>query len=131
MSVLFQCLRLLGSKVFVLIGLLIVFVGVYQSNALEYSKKKYLERRNKEFYGKVILKREKGDYIRARRSVVLDSHYEQLVYNELYYKIQIGDSICKNKGNDSIFYYLKSGEIIIDDYCKHLREKYESLLITK
>ncbi|UQD57169.1 hypothetical protein [Flavobacterium sp. K5-23] len=111
---------------------IIVFViGYYQSNSLEYNKKKYLESSNKEFNGIVIKKREEGDFPRAGRFIGFDDYYEERVSNEIYYKIAIGDTVFKKKGSDSVYFYLKSGEILIQDYNKYLRDQYIDLLNKK
>ncbi|MEP1489878.1 MAG: hypothetical protein ABJK28_15770 [Algibacter sp.] len=77
---------------------------------------------------KEIEKRQEGDYIRAERFVLLDNYHEERVENNTYNRIGIGDSVYKKRGNDSVYFHLKNGKIIVEDYNKYLREKYYKLL---
>lgn len=114
--------------VFVPIALMLLVIGLYQSNSLKYNEEKYLKSRNTEFSGAVIRKRQEGDYPRAGRFVLLDNYHEERVDNVIYSKIRIGDLVYKKRGNDSIYFHLKTGEVIIKDYNAFLREKYFKLL---
>ena len=117
--------------VFVPIAIMIFVIANYQSNSLEYNKEKYLESRNKKFNGIIIKKRQEGDYTRAGRFVILDNYHEERVENNTYYRIEIGDSVYKKSGNDSVYFHLKNGEIIIEDYNEYLRKNYYELLNEK
>lgn len=114
--------------VFVPIALMFLVIGLYQSNSLKYNEVKYLKSRNTEFSGAVIRKRQEGDYLRAGRFVLLDNYREERVDNVIYSKIRIGDLVYKKRGSDSIYFHLKTGEVIIKDYNAFLREKYFKLL---
>ncbi|WP_179354319.1 hypothetical protein [Winogradskyella vidalii] len=117
--------------VFVPIAIMIFIIANYQSNSLEHNKEKYLESRNTKFNGIVIKKRQEGDYTRAGRFVILDNYHEERVENNTYYRIQIGDSVYKKSESDSVYFYLKNGEIIIEDYNEYLRKNYYELLNEK
>ncbi|SFD41533.1 hypothetical protein [Algibacter pectinivorans] len=117
--------------VFVPIAIMIFIIANYQSNSLEHNKEKYLESRNTKFNGIVIKKRQEGDYTRAGRFVILDNYHEERVENNTYYRIQIGDSVYKKSESDSVYFHLKNGEIIIEDYNEYLRKNYYELLNEK
>lgn len=121
-------IRKMVLLVLVPIAIMMFIIVKIQDNSLDYNRNKYLDCKNKDFKGTVISKREEGDYTRAGRFVALNPVYEHLVQNETYYKIQIGDSVAKIKGNDTTFFYLKTGEILFEDGCKFTRERYENLL---
>ena len=121
----------IGKKlflVFIPIVVMLIIITFYQSNSLDINKKKYEKSRNLEFSGKVIKKRQEGDFTRAERYVILDDYHKEIVSNYVYGKISIGDLVFKKKGSDSIHYIFKNGEIIIEDYNKFLRDNYYKLL---
>ena len=107
---------------------MVFIIAYFQSNSMEYNKEKYLESRNSKFNGIVIKKRQEGDYTRAGRFVLLDNYHEERVGNNTYNRIEIGDSVNKKRGSDSVYFYLKNGEIIIEDYNEYLRNNYYKLL---
>jgi hypothetical protein len=114
--------------VFIPIIIMVIIIGYFQLNSISHNKEKYENNRKIEFNGKVIKKRQEGEFTRAARFLILDNYYEQRVENWIYNKISLGDSVYKKTESDSIFFMLKNGEIIIEDYNKHLREKYLDLL---
>ncbi|MFL9829369.1 hypothetical protein ACSV4D_14695 [Flavobacterium sp. ARAG 55.4] len=114
--------------VFIPIVILIIGKGVYDSNSLEYNKKRYFEAREASFSGKIIKKRQDGDYPRAERYVLLDNYHKENVEFGIYYKLNIGDSVYKKKDSDSVYFCLKNGEILIIDCNRFYREKYNKLL---
>jgi hypothetical protein len=59
--------------------------------------------------------------------MILNDSYEVRIPNEIYYQINVGDSVYKENGKDSAYYYLKNGEILIDDCNKYIREDYLKL----
>ncbi|WP_370408201.1 hypothetical protein [Tenacibaculum dicentrarchi] len=117
--------------VFVPIAIMVIIIANYQSNSLEYNREKYLESRNTKFNGIVIEKRQEGDYTRAGKFIILDNFYEERVENKTYYRIEIGDSVYKKSESDSVYFHLKNGEIIIEDYNEYLRNNYHELLNEK
>jgi hypothetical protein len=117
--------------VFVPIVILIFIITNYQSNSLDYNKEKYFDSRNTKFNAIVIKKRQEGNYTRAGRFVILDNYREERVENNTYYNIEIGDSVYKKSGSDSIYFHLKNGKIIIEDCNKYLRKNYYELLNEK
>ncbi len=114
--------------VFVPIVIMIIIIFVFQSNSIDFNRKKYEEAKNVEFHGKVAGKRQDGDYPRAARFLILKNGYKKQVPNEIYAKMEIGDSVCKAKGKDTIYFYLKNGEVLVHDYTKFERDKYLDLL---
>ncbi|WP_320814246.1 hypothetical protein [Flavobacterium sp.] len=118
-------------KIFFIITLpLLVFAFLYvnhQNNDINIVKKEYERIRNKEITGLVIEKKKDGNYPRASRYVFLKNYFKVIISNELYTKITVGDSISKSKNSDSIYFYLKNGNIEIEDYNQFNREKYIEL----
>jgi hypothetical protein len=117
--------------VFISIAIMLIIITYYQSNSLNINKVKYEKSRNLEFSGKVIKKKQEGDYPRAARHILLDNYHKERVSNYIYGKISIGDSVFKRTGSDSIHFILNNGEIIIEDYNKFLRDNYYELLNKK
>ena len=112
--------------------IIMLFIKAYcQSNSLEYNKKRYVEVLNTNFKGTVIQKRQEGDYPRAGRFVLLDNYYEERIDTYIYQQIEIGDFVIKSKGRDSIYFHLKNGKIIAQDYTGYEKECYKKLLNKK
>jgi hypothetical protein len=122
-------------KLFFIIALpILVFAFLYvnyQNNDIDIVKKEYEIIRNKEISGLVIEKKEDGNYPRASRYVFLKNYFKVVISNELYTKITVGDSVSKPKNCDSIYFYLKNGDIEIEDYNQFNREKYIELINKK
>ncbi|GAA3634052.1 hypothetical protein [Flavivirga jejuensis] len=118
-------------KVFLPIIAIIIPIVYFQENNLDRVKKRYEKTRDEEYSGKVIKKKEDGDYPRASRYVFLENYRKIHVSNSLYANMAIGDSVSKIKGSDSIYFYLKNGEIVIKDVNKSKREDYENLINKK
>lgn len=114
--------------VFVPIFVISIGIGFYQSNSLEYNKKRYLEARNVSFSGKIIKKKQDGDYPRAERYVLLDNYHKENIDFDIYQKLNIGDSVYKKKDSDSVYFCMKNGKILVRDSNSYLREKYIELL---
>jgi hypothetical protein len=122
------------NKVYIVlipIAILLIILGIYQSNSLDINEKKYLQSRELEFHGLIIQKRQDGDYTRANRYILLDCYHEEMVNNDIYKIISVGDSVYKKRGSDSLFFRLKNGHVITKDYNKYLRDKYNKLLNKK
>lgn len=115
------------AYVFIPIAILLAILFFYQNNSLDYQKKEYTISKNFEFNGKVVEKKQDGDYYRASKYILLNTNRKIQIPNEIYYEIQIGDSAYKKKGKDSAYYCLKNGKILIEDRCKFIREKYLKL----
>lgn len=113
--------------VFVPITLIVFMIYIYQSNSLDYKRKKYLNSKKIEFNGVITAKKEDGDYTRAARFIILNDFKKVTIPNEVYYSVKIGDSVYKERGKDSAFYYLSNGKIVIEDCNKYLREDYLKL----
>ncbi|MCW1148918.1 hypothetical protein [Flavobacterium lacisediminis] len=103
----------------------------YQNNNLNVVKEDYEKIRNIEFSGLVIEKKKDGNYPRANRYIYLTKYHKVIISSELYTKIKIGDSVSKPKNCDSIYFYLKNGDIEIEDFNQFGREKYLNLLNKK
>ena len=115
------------AYVFIPIAIMVVIISIYQNNSLDYKREKYLESKTTEFNGKITAKREDGDYTRASRFMILNDYNEINIPNEIYYQIKIGDSVYKERGKDSAYYYLKNGKVLIQDCNKYIREDYLKL----
>lgn len=83
--------------------------------------------KNIEFNGKIIEKKQDGDYYRASKYIILNTSQKIQIPSEVYYEIQIGDSAYKKKGQDSAYYRLKNGKVLIEDRCEFVRDKYLKL----
>ena len=103
----------------------------YQNNNLDLVKEEYEKIRNIEFSGLVIEKKKDGNYPRANRYIYLTNYHKVIISSELYTKITIDDSVSKPKNCDSIYFYLKNGDIEIEDFNQFAREKYLNLLNKK
>nr|WP_315210618.1 hypothetical protein [uncultured Flavobacterium sp.] len=115
------------AYVFIPIAIILVIIFIYQNNSLDYKKEKYLESKKAEFNGTITAKKEDGDYTRAPRFMILNNHNKVRIPNEIYYQINVGDSVYKEKGRDSAYYYLKNGKVLIEDCNEYIREDYLKL----
>ena len=119
------------AYVFIPIFVMLICIGIYQNYSLDYKSERYIESKKIEFQGKITSKEEEGDFTRAPRFMVLNGTNKIRIPNEIYYQIEIGDSVNKEKGKDSAYYYLKNGKVIIQDCNKVIREEYLKLKIEK
>jgi hypothetical protein len=115
------------AYVFIPIAIILVIIFIYQNNSLDYKREKYLESKKTEFNGKITAKKEDGDYTRAPRFMILNDYNEVRIPNEIYYQINVGDSVYKESGKDTAYYYLKNGKVLIDDCNEYIREDYLKL----
>lgn len=116
------------ALVFVPIFIMCAIILIIQNNSIDHNRKIYLEDKHKAFYGVVVSKKEDGDYPRARRYVILNNGRKITVTNEIYREIGAGDSLVKEPGKDTVYFYLGNGAVLVDDYCKYSREKYIKLI---
>ena len=112
------------AYVFVPIAIVLLIIAIYQNNSLDYKREKYFESKQTEFKGKITAKKEDGDYTRAPRFMILNDYNEVRIPNEIYYQINVGDSVFKERGKDSAYYFLKNGKVLIQDCNEYLREDY-------
>ena len=112
------------AYVFVPIAIVLLIIAIYQNNSLDYKREKYFESKQTEFKGKITAKKEDGDYTRALRFMILNDYNEVRIPNEIYYQINVGDSVYKERGKDSAYYFLKNGKVLIQDCNEYLREDY-------
>ena len=112
------------AYVFVPIAIVLLIIAIYQNNSLDYKREKYFESKQTEFKGKITAKKEDGDYTRAPRFMILNDYNEVRIPNEIYYQINVGDSVYKERGKDSAYYFLKNGKVLIQDCNEYLREDY-------
>jgi hypothetical protein len=117
--------------VFAPIAIMILIIFFIQNNSVEHTRKLYLELKNDEYNGIIVSKREEGDYYRAGRFILMNNGREERISNEIYYEVNVGDSVYKKKGQDSTYYILKKGKILINDDAIFYREKYHKLLNKK
>jgi len=59
--------------------------------------------------------------------MILNDYNKVRIPNEIYYQITVGDSVYKETGKDSAFYYLKNGKVLIEDCNEYFREDYLKL----
>ena len=112
------------AYVFVPIAIVLLIIAIYQNNSLDYKREKYFESKQTEFKGKITAKKEDGDYTRAPRFMILNDYNEVRIPNEIYYQINVGDSVYKERGKDSAYYFLKNGKVLIQDCNEYLREDF-------
>ena len=112
------------AYVFVPIAIVLLIIAIYQNNSLDYKREKYFESKQTEFKGKITAKKEDGDYTRAPRFMILNDYNEIRIPNDIYYQINVGDSVFKERGKDSAYYFLKNGKVLIQDCNEYLREDY-------
>jgi len=115
------------AYVFVPIAIVLLIIAIYQNNSLDYKREKYFESKQTEFKGKIIAKKEEGDYASAPRFMILNDYNEVRIPNEIFYQINVGDSVYKERGKDSAYYFLKNGKVLIQDCNEYLREDYLKL----
>ncbi|RXR18263.1 hypothetical protein EQG63_08310 [Flavobacterium amnicola] len=115
------------AYVFIPIALFIAIIFTYQNNSLDYKREKYLESKETEFNGKITDKKEDGDYPRASRFMILNDYNEVQIPNSIYYQINVGDSVYKERGKDTAYYYLKNGKVLVQDCNEYLRKEYLKL----
>lgn len=112
------------AYVFVPIAIVLLTIAIYQNNSLDYKREKYFESKQTELKGKITAKKEEGDYTRAPRFMILNDYNEIRIPNKIYYQIDVGDSVYKEIGKDSAYYFLKNGKVLIQDCNEYLREDY-------
>jgi len=117
--------------VFIPIAIMLFAIFYYQSNSIDYIKEKYEQSKAIEVNTLIVKKIQDGNYSRASKYVLLQNHHKELVTNEIYFKVSIGNKVVKRKGEDSIYYYTKNGEILIVDYNKVQREEYQNAIKKK
>lgn len=113
----------------VLMPILIITVIAlsYKTDSSKQKKRIYFQAKEISYSGIIISK--KIDKLfgeptyRTPRIITLNSNYQRSVLPSIYDRIKIGDSIIKNKGSDSVYYYRDKRVILIDDELKYLREK--------
>ena len=119
------------AYLFIPIGIFVAIVIVYQNNSLDYNKKRYLEGHTIEFSGKVIKTMKDGDNYRDNKYIVIAPYRKIQIPSEIFYEISIGDSVYKKKGEDTTYYQLKSGKILLENRNKYPREAYLKLIKDK
>lgn len=113
-------------KVLLVLGLCIGFailVTYLQENSKSYIKRSYLEIKNKNYSGVVsdLFKDNNKDKIKKVR---LNDNSIRKVPFYIYDKLNLGDSIIKKQGSDSVIYIKQSGERLYEDMNTLMREKY-------
>ena len=108
---------------FYVLGIFIIIFGllIWFSNTNYYLKKDYLDFKKVEFRATVAKKFDEHP-VRGNK-IYLNNGPELIVRRELFDKLEIGDTIIKKAGCDSIFFKTYSG-VLIDDYNGFKRKKY-------
>lgn len=88
------------------------------------AESRYREANQESFSGIVKDKEGDGDCIRCPHYIYLNPGESHQINSLLYSKIEIGDSVVKKSKSDSVYYFKKTGEIIIDDQNRYLRQYY-------
>lgn len=113
------------TYVFMPIFILTVIGAYFVGNSMGYIEKEYKEANEYSFSGVVYEKKiEGGEGYRFPHYLFLNSGIRWQVSSELYDKIEIGDSVVKKSKSDSVYYYKKGGQIIIEDQNLYLRNRY-------
>lgn len=113
--------------VFLLVFLITILFAYFKDNSKDIENR-YKEANKETFSGIVKDKESDGDCIHCPHYIYLNSWESHQINSFLYSRIEIGDSVVKKAKSDSVYYFKKNGEIIIDDQNRYLREKYTESL---
>ena len=114
--------------VFLSIAIFLIPICYYLSNDIDAAKASYEAGRNRTYHGKIIGKREEGDYTRAPRYISFEHLKEKGIYDkDIYLQIEIGDSIYKKEDSDLAYLILHKTDTIIIDDNRYPRERYFKL----
>jgi len=113
-------------KVLLILGLCIGFailITVIQENSKSYIERNYFEIKNENYSGVIsdLFEDRNNDKI---KKVKLNDNSIKKVPFYIYDKLNLGDSIIKKKGSDSIVYIKQNGEIFYEDLNDLYRNKY-------
>lgn len=111
----------------IILGIFIPMFGliIWFLNTDYYDKKEYFEFKELGFKATVSAKIDENP---VRKNLIYLKNGPQLkVYREIFDQLKIGDSVVKKINSDSVFFYTSNG-LIIDDYNKFLRNKYQRTL---
>lgn len=114
----------IGKLRYVFLPILFFTVIVVSFNDKSKAESRYREANEESFSGIVKEKEGDGDCIRCPHYVYLNLGESHQINSLLYSRIEIGDSVVKKSKSDSVYYFKKNGEIIIDDQNRYLREFY-------
>lgn len=113
--------------VFLPILLFILILSYFKSNSKDL-KVRYEEANKESFSGIIKEKESDGNCIRCPYYIYLNSWESHQINSFVYLRIEIGDSVVKKSKSDSVYYFKKNGQVIVDDQNLYLREYYlESL----
>lgn len=116
-----------GIKIvgYILVPILVIsIIGSYLiENSTQKLKDKIENVRNSNF-SVIITDKLENRWKSRSRPVLLENNKERHIPWYIYNKINIGDSIVKKKGSDTIKYYTKHNGIIKEDLNYHNRTKY-------
>lgn len=113
-------------KVLLILGLCIGFailITVIQGNSKSYIERNYFEIKNKNYSGVItnLFKDNNEDKI---KKVKLNDNSIRKVPFYIYDLLNLGDSITKKQGSDSVIYIKQNGERFYEDLNTLMREKY-------
>lgn len=113
-------------KVLLILGLCIGFailVTYLQENSKSYIERNYFEIKNKNYSGVIseLFKYNNNDKIKKVR---LNDNSIRKVPFYIYDKLNLGDSIIKKQGSDSVIYTKQNGERFYEDLNSLMRTKY-------
>ena len=101
-------------KVLLILGICFLFVIIItkiQSNSFKYNKREYDAIREKKYSGKIVNLFEERNQGKRFKEVKLENGITKEIPFFIYDKLQVGDSIIKNKNSDSVL-YLRKNKII-------------------
>ena len=117
-------------KVLLILGICFLFVIIItkiQSNSFKYNNREYDAIRAISYSGKIVnLFKEKNEGKRFKK-VKLENGITKEIPFFIFEKLQVGDSIIKNKNSDSVLYLRKNIVIISEDINQFNREKLKKL----
>ena len=117
-------------KFFLILGiciLLVIIITKFQSNSFDYNKSEYDAIREKKYSGKIVNLFEERNQGKRFKEVKLENGKTKEIPFFIYDKLQVGDSIIKNKNSDSVLYLRKNIVIISEDINQFNREKLKKL----
>ncbi|SRR5690625_1120441 len=110
--------------VFISIFIVLISIGLIQDNTLSYLEKQYYKTNTDSYSGVITDLLEQEDNGRTR-TILINEQWRKEVPFFIYDKLQIGDSLYKNKNSDFEYFIINSKtEILKRDINKEYREKY-------
>ncbi|MBL3654516.1 hypothetical protein [Fulvivirga sediminis] len=104
---------------------IVCLIGNWFFNSKKYKHSRYQQARKLSYSGIIVEKRTNSENgYRVPKYIRLNTAFETHVNQEIYHKLNLGDSVIKTENSDSVKYFLQSGDVIFEDVNKELRNRY-------